>query len=126
MASQVRAITGILKNFQIRPVKKMVFKFDPYSTDVRAIREVLFALHQDQILSTNVNCVPKVEIMSDQSEPQLKVDFSDGQNVLFKTKNLTTLDILLKLNRLCTEKDPKRIETNVIDTKSSRKKVAKK
>ncbi|XP_021356214.1 39S ribosomal protein L53, mitochondrial-like [Mizuhopecten yessoensis] len=121
-----RAISGILKNFQIRPIKKMIFKFDPYSSDVRAIREVLYALHSDKILSTNLNCVPKVDIMSDQSEPEMKVDFTDGQKVLFKTKNLTTLDVLLKLHGMCTEKDPKKLETSTIDTKSSRKKVSKK
>ncbi|XP_060085276.1 large ribosomal subunit protein mL53-like [Ylistrum balloti] len=124
--AQKRAIAGILKNFQIRAVKKMFFKFDPYSADVRSIREVMFALHADKILSTNLNCTPKVEIMSDQSEPEMKVDFSDGQKVLFKTKNLTTLDILLRFHQLCSEKDPKKTETNVIDTKSSRKKVSKK
>ncbi|XP_033731427.1 39S ribosomal protein L53, mitochondrial-like [Pecten maximus] len=124
--AQNRAIAGILKNFQLRPVKKLLFKFDPYSSDVRAIREVMFALHADKILSTNVNCVPKVEVMSDQSEPEMKVDFSDGQNVLFKTTNLTSLDILLKLHQMCTEKDPKKMERNVIDTKSSRKKASKK
>lgn len=44
----------------------------------------------------------------------------DGHEMIFKTKYLTTLDILERLNAACIEKDPKKGETKMPVTKSSR------
>ncbi|XP_067667833.1 large ribosomal subunit protein mL53-like [Haliotis asinina] len=117
-----RSIGKILRNLQFRPVKDMKFTFDPYKNNVRSIREVLFQLQSPKLISTNENVNMKLDVKSDRSDPRIDINFSDGQKLIFKTANLTTLEILDRLNQVCMDKDPKKNEVATLTTKTARKK----
>ncbi|KAL5014010.1 hypothetical protein ScPMuIL_008280 [Solemya velum] len=103
-----KSIIKILKSFNLRAVKNLAFTFDPYHENVRSIRELLFQMHARKIVNTNPNVETKVNIKADRCDPTINVKFVDGHEMIFKTKYLTTLDILERLNAACIEKDPKK------------------
>ncbi|XP_041360768.1 39S ribosomal protein L53, mitochondrial-like [Gigantopelta aegis] len=115
-------IAKLINTLQLRAVKQVKFSFDPFSENVRSIREVLYQLHFPRVLSTNQNVNLKVDVRSDRSEPVINIGFSDGQKLLFKTQHLTTLEILERIYKVCQDKDPKKGETPVVATKSLKKK----
>ena len=116
----------VMTSFHIRPVKSMKFVFDPYHPNVRSMRESLFLLKLPKIIKTNLNCSTKVDIKSDRCEPEIQISFIDDHQLLFKTANLTTLDILEKFRELCDAKDPKKDEpVNLLTMKKDAKKRKK-
>lgn len=75
------------------------------------------------IKKTNPSCSLKVNVQSDNSLPVIDVKFSkylwvdfgtkcnfelllgDGHEAIFKTSNLTTLEVLQHFNKLCKERE---------------------
>ncbi|XP_076434563.1 large ribosomal subunit protein mL53-like isoform X2 [Babylonia areolata] len=117
-----RRIAKMLKMYHLRPVKSMKFTFDPYTSNVRSIREVLFQMHTPRIVNTNQNTYLKVDVKSDGTEPAIDVIFVDGHRLLMKTKHLSTVEILDRLWEFCDAKDPKKGEAPALQTKAGKTK----
>ncbi|CAL1532908.1 unnamed protein product [Lymnaea stagnalis] len=121
MAFAIRkATTYLVKRMHLRPVKKVKFTFDPYMKTASSIREAASTLHFPDILETNLGTVLTFDIKSDRTEPQIDVEFNDGHKLVFKTGNLTQLEILDYFFEYVDEKDPKKLEGPELVTKSSK------
>ncbi|XP_064652882.1 large ribosomal subunit protein mL53-like [Lineus longissimus] len=83
-----------MKNFHLRGVNKVKLSFDPFHESVNSVRQMVFLMSADRVQMSNDNCKIKTEILSNMSEPQIDVDFTDGRKAIIKTANLSTLEIL--------------------------------
>lgn len=120
-AAALKQLGIVLEKFHIRPVKNISFTFNPFIENVTSIRQSLFHLNGPKIKSSNLKADFKINIKSNVCEPEMKVNFVDGTCVLYKTKNLNTLEIFTHFSSLCNEKDTKE-DVPVLLTKSEKKK----
>lgn len=84
----------------LKTVKNVTFRFDPFSPNVRSCRDILSILGSNNVRSTNEKCRVKTKVQSDRSEPLFDVEFDDGSKVLFKTENLTTVELMTLFNKV--------------------------
>jgi len=93
-----------IKLVNLKPVKRLQFTFDPFNPQVKSIRHILFHFSSEKIRATNPKCVYKTDIVSDRSEPTLKVLLDDNDDnlgsIVFKTANLKPEDVLTKFNEM--------------------------
>ena len=52
----------------------------------------------DLIQKSNPKCLWKTEMVSDRSEPTIKIELNEGDSLLFKTANLRAVEILEIMN----------------------------
>jgi len=65
------AIYKELRKVDLRPVERVVFKFDPFHPNVREFRELIFHMSASKLRDTNNKCIYKTDVVSDFSEPEL-------------------------------------------------------
>jgi len=94
-----RALYSNLKKIQLKPVKRLLFQFDPWHQQTRSIRDFLTHITGPKLRDTNPRCGVKTEILSNREEPQVIVSFENGKSIIFKTALLTELEIVEHLNR---------------------------
>ncbi|XP_021931324.1 39S ribosomal protein L53, mitochondrial [Zootermopsis nevadensis] len=116
------AIAKQLRFVNLKPLKKVIVKFDPFDKNVTETREFLFSLTGSKILATNLNCKIKTEILCDRSEPSITFTLNSKEVIVFKSGNLTNLELLQLYNKhitpLATTEEP---ETSIPKTKSEKK-----
>jgi large subunit ribosomal protein L53 len=116
------AIAKQLRLLNLKPVKKIEVKFDPFKKNVTETREFLFSLTGTEVLATNLNCKVKTDILCDRSEPSVTFTLSSNEVIVFKTGNLTNLELLRLCNKhitpLASTEEP---ETVAPKTKSEKK-----
>lgn len=102
MDTELTRINRQVKRINLKPVKRMHFAFDPFHPSVKSIRHVLFHFSSEKIRGTNPKCIYKTDILTDRSEPTMKVELAESnENVgrfVFKTANLKTEEVLAKFN----------------------------
>jgi len=120
-AYAVRKATALLmKRIHLRPVKKVKFVFDPYMECSASVRDVATVLHFPEVMDTNMGTQFKFDIKSDRTQPSMTVDFNDGEQLEFRTANLSQLEILDFLYEQVDLKDPKKGESPEVLTKSQK------
>ncbi|GAB1600205.1 uncharacterized protein LOC115209307 [Argonauta hians] len=83
-----------LSQVHFRPVKSITFAFNPFVGNVESIRQCLFHLNSRKLLITNPKMAMKVDIKSNVCDPTMEVNFNDDTTTLYKTNNLTSLEII--------------------------------
>merc|ERR1711976_293623 len=101
-----RAIAYNLNKINLAPVKQIKVTFDPFGPKVKSAREFAFAVTGKRRKKTNPECVVKLEVKNDRTEPIMEVKFNNGKNAVFKTQNLMTMDIIKEFNKLCEKNMP--------------------
>jgi len=93
-----------VKLINLKPVKRMHFSFDPFNPSVKSMRHTIFHFTSEKVRGTNPKCIYKTDILSDRSEPTLKVTLEDNSDnlgtIVFKTANLKSEDVLTKFNEM--------------------------
>lgn len=89
-----------LQKMHIRPLKKMRFQFDPFHQDAHKLRNFLFHVSSKRIRKTSDVCTIKTDVVNDRSEPTLSLSLDNGTEVIFKTSNLSTLEIAQEFNKI--------------------------
>ncbi|CDI98759.1 mitochondrial ribosomal protein l53 [Echinococcus multilocularis] len=84
----------LLEQINLKPVKSIAFSFSPFFSHTYSIRQVCALLYRPRWRSSNDNCTLKVNVLSDKSEPQIQVTFSNGSVLVIKTANLTDREVL--------------------------------
>lgn len=87
----------------LKPVKKMTFTFDPIRKDVRSLRQWMHHMTAEKRKKTNVKCIFRFEVVSDRSEPTVKVELNEaegGGTILFKSANLSQLELVSEFNKM--------------------------
>ncbi|XP_003741693.1 39S ribosomal protein L53, mitochondrial [Galendromus occidentalis] len=105
-----RTLFTTLKNMQLRPVKRMNFQFDPFHPQVSSIRDCLFHMNGEKLRLTNPSCSMKTEIVCDRSPPRIDLLLNEGQRYRILTENLTLLEVVQQLDKICRQFDPKKEE----------------
>ncbi|NXN12501.1 RM53 protein, partial [Indicator maculatus] len=99
MATKIRVV--------LRPVKSIVVRFCPFETNVESTRKFLQCINHKKIQATNRNCEVTADVRHDGSEPLVDVKFADGDRLIMKGANLTTIEMLSALGSRCNAKDLK-------------------
>jgi len=87
-----------LSKVNMKPVKKIHYKFDPFHPKPHSIMQVMTHLSSEKIQKSNPKCLWKTEVVCDRSEPTLTLELNEGNSLMFKTANLQVLEILSTMN----------------------------
>ncbi|PSN44290.1 hypothetical protein C0J52_12960 [Blattella germanica] len=117
------AIAKQLKKVNLKPIKRVVFKFDPFRENVTETRNFLCNLTCATVQQTNLNCKVKTEILCDRADPSVTFLLDNDETIIFKSANLTNLELLQLYNKHITSLVPPPTETATPQTKG--KKFAK-
>ncbi|GAB6019493.1 mitochondrial ribosomal protein L53 [Chamberlinius hualienensis] len=111
-----------LKKVELKPAKKLEFKFDPFHENVTSIRDFMFYMSGEKYRSTNPSCAFKTEICSDRSDPTVTVTLAENdRQVLFKTGNLSAVELLQLFNKYISSTYVKEEKPEIKLTKSMSK-----
>ncbi|XP_009569228.2 39S ribosomal protein L53, mitochondrial [Cuculus canorus] len=91
----------------LRPVKSIVVRFCPFEPNVESTRKFLGCISHKKIQATNKNCEVTADVRHDGSEPLVDVMFADGERLIMKGANLTTIEMLTALGSRCDAKELK-------------------
>ncbi|NXG73892.1 RM53 protein, partial [Baryphthengus martii] len=108
MASKIRVV--------LRPVKSIAVRFCPFEPNLQhtycifkcIFRKFLGCIYHKRIQTTNRNCEVTTDVRHDGSEPLVDVMFADGERLIMKGANLTTVEMLTALGSRCNAKDLKK------------------
>ncbi|KFO71190.1 hypothetical protein N303_14771, partial [Cuculus canorus] len=89
----------------LRPVKSIVVRFCPFEPNVESTRKFLGCISHKKIQATNKNCEVTADVRHDGSEPLVDVMFADGERLIMKGANLTTIEMLTALGSRCDAKE---------------------
>ncbi|KAL7055079.1 hypothetical protein AAHC03_024557 [Spirometra sp. Aus1] len=70
----------ILSQLNLKPVKSIEFTFNPFFSRTFSVRNVCSLLNSPRWRSSNENCLMKVTVRSDMTEPQIQVNFDDSNS----------------------------------------------
>nr|VZI36302.1 unnamed protein product [Spirometra erinaceieuropaei] len=84
----------ILSQLNLKPVKSIEFTFNPFFSRTFSVRNVCSLLNSPRWRSSNENCLMKVTVRSDMTEPQIQVNFVAGDTLIIKTENLSDREAL--------------------------------
>ncbi|KAF0773961.1 39S ribosomal protein L53, mitochondrial [Aphis craccivora] len=124
-AGLVSAIRKQTLQLNLKPVKKVLVKFDPFHQNSAVARNFMYYLLSPKVIQTNPQCLVRNEVVNDRSESTVDVSLVNGESVLFKCQNLTVLDIFQQFNKHITPLAPKEEVTEVLVTKTDKKKGGK-
>ena len=87
----------------LQPVKKVTFKFDPFTKNCCGVRDMIAVMSTEKVRRTNPKCAFKNDVVDDGSEPTMKVELggdNDGKRIVFEAGLLSSHEILEHFNRL--------------------------
>ncbi|KAI2802964.1 39S ribosomal protein L53/MRP-L53 [Blomia tropicalis] len=84
---------------QLKPYKRLHFQFDPFHPQVASIRQFLININTKQARSTNPKCTFRTDILSGGEEPIVTAHLENGKKIIFKTANLSLLELLQHFNQ---------------------------
>jgi uncharacterized protein YlzI (FlbEa/FlbD family) len=87
------------KKFSYQPVKKILFRFDPFHQKVESIRKFMSYSLTANALETNPTVSVKTDIVCDRSPPTVDITLLSGKKVVLKTENLNDLELLEVYNK---------------------------
>ncbi|KAF2904761.1 hypothetical protein ILUMI_01412 [Ignelater luminosus] len=128
-AGLISAIVKQLDLVNLKPVKKIQVQFDPFHPQAETVRDFLFHITGPKVAATNLKCAIKTNIVCDRSDPFIKVDLAEsGNSVRLLATNLTVLEILQQFNKHISSlvKPDETVGTNIVQTKSEKKKARRK
>ncbi|XP_075213151.1 mitochondrial ribosomal protein L53 [Lycorma delicatula] len=117
--------SGIAKqinSLNLKPVKRILLKFDPFTPESVETRSFLYSITSKKARDSNPACPIKTEVLCDRSEPSVHFQLTNGESVIFKSKNLTALEMLKLVNQHITVLAPKEEPAAPIVTKTQKRK----
>jgi len=109
-------------SLNLKPVKRVFVKFDPFGENAVTARDFMYYLLSPNVIKTNPLCLIRSEVVNDRGEPTVDVSLVNGESVLFKCNNLTVLEIFQQFNKHITPLAPKEEITEALVTKTDKKK----
>ncbi|TRY84369.1 hypothetical protein DNTS_025456 [Danionella cerebrum] len=90
----------------LKVVNKIIIRFCPFEPNSRSVREFLTLVTSRKVRDSNKKCEIVTEVKHDSSEPAVDITFLDGEQLIMKTKNLTSKEMILALQNVCIAKEP--------------------
>ncbi|TPP61824.1 hypothetical protein FGIG_10554 [Fasciola gigantica] len=91
----------VLNQLNLKPVKWMTFKFNPFCGSVDSIKNACFLMSNPRWRATNPNMVIKPTVASNYTEPTIEILYGNGKIVRIKTGNLTIREIVNIIYEQC-------------------------
>lgn len=120
------------KLINLKPVKRIVFKFDPFDENCVNSRKFMWHFNTRKVLKTNPLCIVRTDIVCDRSEPVIDVSLTNGESIHFKTRNLNEVELMELFNKHITSLVPKEdpntteVKTKTATAGAGKKKVKRK
>ncbi|XP_070534024.1 large ribosomal subunit protein mL53-like [Ptychodera flava] len=96
----------IVRGLTLKGVQSIKVQFCPFQERVRATRQFLCYIGNENMRRTNPKCRLETKVLNDNSEPTVDMTFDDGSRLLFKCRNLTRTEILKRFAAEIKEKYP--------------------
>ncbi|XP_018653550.1 putative mitochondrial ribosomal protein L53 [Schistosoma mansoni] len=93
-----RISKAILKQLNFKPVIKMSFRFNPLLQKTESIRQFCSIISDPKWRTSNTNLIIKINVLSDNSPPEIEVSYDNGRILILKTENLSlreTIEIII-------------------------------
>lgn len=84
--------------FSLKNIKRVEVKFNPFHPNALSVREFLASTCTQRSIRTNPTCVSKVQVVSDDSDPLVTVQFNNGHKLMLNSKYLESSH-LVKLTK---------------------------
>ncbi|BES92348.1 unnamed protein product [Nesidiocoris tenuis] len=120
------AVSKELRTLSLKPVKRVIFQFDPFHEKVEQTRLLMYYLNSKRVNKTNLQCVLRSNVVCDRSDPLVTFKLVSGHDVVFKSKNLSLLEMLKLYNEHITVLVPKEEPVAVVSTKATKSASVKK
>ncbi|XP_073992916.1 mitochondrial ribosomal protein L53 [Rhodnius prolixus] len=118
------AIYKQVKSVTLKPLNRIVIKFDPFHEKIEQTRYFMYHISAPKVLKTNLNCRIKTQILCDRSDPTINFTLANGEEIEFKTANLSALEMLTLFNKHISILVPKEdLTATSIATKFTKKKA---
>lgn len=66
-----------IRKTQLKPVKRITFKFDPFHPQATSCREYLFLISNEEIRETNPDCALRTEVVDTRDDPTITVELGE-------------------------------------------------
>jgi hypothetical protein len=87
MRTRQKFLTELL-GYSLKNVRRLEVKFDPFHPNAPNVREFWAGITDKKALKTNPELVIKTTIVSDQSDPMVRVEFVDNHKLILNGKYL--------------------------------------
>lgn len=87
MRTRAKFVSEIL-GFSLKNIKRLEVKFDPFHPNAGNVREFYQGATDRKKLMTNPETITKAEIVSDNSDPLVTVQFIDNHKLVINSKYL--------------------------------------
>lgn len=77
---------GELAHFSLANIKKLEVKFDPFHANAGNIREFYQGATSRKALRTNLECITRSQVVCDNSDPLVTVQFKDNHKLVLNGK----------------------------------------
>ncbi|CAF0738158.1 unnamed protein product [Brachionus calyciflorus] len=91
----------------LKACKNIKVTFNPWQEETKSVRDFYHYLFSPKMRMSNEKCRLQIDIRSDKIDPSLEIQFNDDSKILFKTKALTTFDIVREFDHYSKLKTPK-------------------
>lgn len=89
-----------IRGINLKEVKSVAVHFDPFTGDTQSVRQFVPALLGPKVRATNPQCRVRTKVLNDRSAPGFEAELASGTTLVFKTANLSVLDIVTHFKRL--------------------------
>lgn len=80
--------------FSLKNIKRLEVKFNPFHPNALNVREFLAYATDRKALRTNPTCVSKVQVVADDSDPLVTIQFNNNHKLVLNTKYLESSHII--------------------------------
>lgn len=96
----ISSIAKQVRLANLKPLRKITVRFDPFHHQVAETRDFLFQLSTPKLLETNPACDLRTEIACDRSDPVVTCEYETGdERLVIKSANLTAIELLKIFNQ---------------------------
>lgn len=86
-------------DFTLQHIKRIEVKFNPLHPNAANVREFYQGVTDKKSIKSNRECILKAKVVSDQSDPEITVQFEDDHKLMINAKHLEASHFLKLLKQ---------------------------
>lgn len=80
--------------YSLKNIKRVEVKFNPFHANALSVREFFDHTTSKKAIKSNPECVTKVQIVSDNSDPLVTIQFNNNHKLVLNSKHLESNHII--------------------------------
>jgi len=88
-----------MQSFNLKHITRIEYAFDPFHESAKFVRNCMFQTSGEKIRASNPKCAIRSTVLTDRSDPTVRVQLVNGQHLLYNAANLTELEILQHIDK---------------------------